>query len=49
MTAMQSLDPTAPGVSVRERRVHAAIADDKAMMRAAAELTRDIGEAREDI
>lgn len=49
MTAMQTLDPAAPDVSVPERRIHAAIADDKAMMRAAAELTRDIAEARADI
>jgi len=46
MTATQIFDPAAPDVRPSERRVHAAIADDKAMMRAAAELTRDIGEAR---
>ena len=46
MTATQTLDPSAPDVRLAERRVHAAIADDKAMMRAAAELTRDIGKAR---
>jgi fatty acid desaturase len=46
MTATQTLDPAAPGVRSPERRIHAAIADDKAMMRAAAELTRDLAEAR---
>jgi fatty acid desaturase len=46
MTATQTFDPAAPGVRTPARRVHAEIADDKAMMRAAAELTRDIGEAR---
>lgn len=46
MTATQFLDPAAPQAGSTERRIHAAIADDKAMMRAAAELTRDIGEAR---
>ncbi len=35
-----------PDVGAPARRVHAEIPDDKAMMRAAAELTRDIGEAR---
>jgi fatty acid desaturase len=49
MTATQTLDPAAPGVRSPARRVHAAFADDKAMMRAAAELTRDIGEARASI
>lgn len=49
MTATQTLDPAAPGVRSPERRIHAAIPDDKAMMRAAAELTRDIGEARPGI
>jgi fatty acid desaturase len=46
MTATQTFDPAAPGVRSPGRRVQAAIADDKAMMRAAAELTRDIVEAR---
>jgi fatty acid desaturase len=46
MTATQTLDPAAPGVRSPGRRVHAAIPDDKAMMRTAAELTRDIAEAR---
>ena len=49
MTAMQSLDPAAADVSAPPRRIHAAIVDDKAMMRAAAELTRDIAEARAGI
>src|SRR6478735_616004 len=49
MTATQIFDPAASAVRASERRVHAAIADDKAMMRAAAELTRDIGEARPGI
>jgi len=49
MTATQTFDPAAPGVRSPERRVHAAIADDKAMMRAAAELTRDISQARAGI
>jgi fatty acid desaturase len=49
MTVIQSLDPAAAGLRTPERRVHSAIADDKAMMRAAAELTRDIGEARAGI
>ncbi|WP_442864398.1 fatty acid desaturase family protein [Aurantiacibacter sp. MUD11] len=34
---------------VQRRRIHAQIPDDKAMMRAAAELTRDINTARADI
>ena len=46
MTATQTFDPAAPDARTPARRVHAEIADDKAMMRAAAELTRDIGEAR---
>ena len=49
MTAYQTLDPAAPDVRPVERRVHAAIPDDKAMMRAAAELTRDLAEARPGI
>jgi len=46
MTATQTFDPAVTGVRSPGRRVHAAIPDDKAMMRAAAELTRDIAEAR---
>lgn len=46
MTAYQTLEPAVPNRRTPERRVHAAIPDDKQMMRAAAELTRDIGEAR---
>jgi fatty acid desaturase len=46
MTATQILDPAAPDVRRGERRIHAAVPDDKTMMRAAAELTRDIAEAR---
>ena len=49
MTAYQTLDPAAPDVGIPARRVHAAIPDDKAMMRAAAELTRDLAEARPGI
>jgi len=49
MTAYPTLEPAAPDLRMPERRVHAAIADDKQMMRAAAELTRDIGEARPSI
>jgi fatty acid desaturase len=49
MTATQTFDPAAPDVRTPARRVHAEIADDKAMMRAAAELTRDIGQARPGI
>jgi fatty acid desaturase len=49
MTAIQSIEPAAPQARSAERRIHAAIADDKAMMRAAAELTRDIGVARPGI
>jgi len=49
MTATQFLDPAAPQAGSTQRLIHAAIADDKAMMRAAAELTRDIGEARASV
>jgi fatty acid desaturase len=35
-----------PGTATVRRRVHAQIADDKAMLRAAVELTRDLGEAK---
>jgi fatty acid desaturase len=46
MTATQTFDPAIPDARSASRRIHADIPDDKAMMRAAAELTRDIGEAR---
>ena len=52
MDATQPLDTASPGTedlagtAAARRRVHAQIADDKAMMRAAVELTRDLGEAR---
>jgi fatty acid desaturase len=47
MEAVHPLDPALPGPATTERRrVHARIADDKAMLRAAVELTRDLGEAR---
>ncbi len=46
MNATQSIDAAGPQARLSERRVHAAIADDREMMRAAAELTRDIGVAR---
>jgi fatty acid desaturase len=46
MTAIQTFGPAMPDARTPARRVHAEIPDDKAMMRAAAELTRDIGEAR---
>lgn len=46
MTVIQTFDPPVPDVRRPARRIHAAIADDKAMLRAAAELTRDIGAAR---
>jgi fatty acid desaturase len=46
MTATQTFDPAAPAARPSARRVHAQIPDDKALMRAASELTRDIGEAR---
>ena len=49
MTAYQSIDPAAPEVQATDRRIHAKIADDKAMMKAAAELTRDINRARPEI
>lgn len=49
MTAYQSIDPAAPEVQTTRRRIHAEIADDKAMMKAAAELTRDINRARPEI
>lgn len=46
MTAYQTIEPAAPDVRTPPRRVHAAIPDDKAMMRTAVELTRDLAEAR---
>jgi fatty acid desaturase len=49
MTATQTFDPAAPDLRTPARRVHAEIPDDKAMLRAAAELTRDIAEARAGI
>jgi len=49
MTATQIVDPAALDARTSERRSHAAIADDKEMLRAAVELTRDIGEARPGI
>ena len=49
MTVTQTFDPARPDGRGPERRVHGAIPDDKAMMRTAAELTRDIAEARPGI
>lgn len=49
MTATRTLDPAARDALPQRRRVHAEIPDDKVMMRAAADLTRDIGEARPGI
>ena len=49
MTATQTLDPAVPDVRLSERRIHADIPDDKVMMRAAAELTRDLARARPEI
>ncbi len=49
MTAIQPIEPAATEARFAERRVLSAIADDKAMLRAAAELTRDIGDARPGI
>ena len=46
MTPYQTFDPAAPDAGTPRRRIHATIPDDKDMMRAAAELTRDIAEAR---
>jgi len=46
MEATQPLDPAQAGPATGRRRVHAQIADDKAMLRAAVELTRDLAEAR---
>ena len=49
MEAGTALDKTATGPDAGRRRVHAQIPDDKAMLRAAAELTRDINTARPEI
>ncbi|QZH76563.1 MAG: fatty acid desaturase [Erythrobacter sp.] len=49
MDATPFPEAAAIGPSAERRRVHAQIPDDKAMLRAAVELTRDIGEARADI
>lgn len=49
MTAIETLQGAAADGPANARRVHAAIPDDRAMMRAAAELTRDISDARPDI
>lgn len=47
--ATRTIEETAPGSAAGRRRIHAQIPDDKAMLRAAVELTRDIGEARPEI
>jgi len=49
MTAYQTLRSETQGLQPSMRRVHAAIGDDKAMLRAAAELTRDISAARPQV
>ena len=49
MDATTLPDDAATGPSAGRRRVHAQIPDDKAMLRAAAELTRDINTARPEI
>jgi fatty acid desaturase len=54
MDATQALGPAEPGsemdgTALGRRRVHAQIADDKAMLRSAVELTRDLTEARPGI
>jgi len=49
MTAYQTFDPALPDVDSPVRRVHSAIPDDKAMLRTAAQLTRDLSEARPGI
>ena len=46
MDASRAIEEAASGASPARRRVHAQIPDDKAMLRAAAELTRDINTAR---
>ena len=47
--ATTTIDDTAPGMQAGRRRVHANIPDHKAMLRAAADLTRDINRARPEI
>ncbi len=49
MTVYQSLDPAMPAPAVAPRIAHSQIPDDKDMLRAAAELTRDINMARPEI
>ena len=49
MTATTIPDENTAPAQAGERRVHAQIPDDKAMLRAAAELTRDINTARPEI
>ncbi len=49
MNAYRTLDPAASGQEAASAVRKSEIPDDKAMLRAAAELTRDIGEARPDI
>tara|TARA_A100001391_G_scaffold23304_4_gene12836 strand:+ start:34715 stop:35806 length:1092 start_codon:yes stop_codon:yes gene_type:complete len=49
MNATTTIEPAHSGSGTARRRVHAQIPDDKAMLRAAAELTRDINVARPEI
>lgn len=49
MDASQISDTPVTGTSAGRRRVHAQIPDDKAMLRAAAEATRDLNTARPEI
>ncbi|MEO0063344.1 MAG: hypothetical protein RLZZ08_1904 [Pseudomonadota bacterium] len=49
MTSAQITSPAANGASTSERRIHAQIPDDRDMLRAAVELTRDISAARPGI
>lgn len=49
MSASTAIDTNAASGPASHRRVHAQIPDDKAMLRAAAELTRDINTARPEI
>ena len=49
MSATALPDDPARAAAATRRRVHADIPDDKAMLRAAVELTRDLGEARPSI
>ncbi len=46
MTMQQTIDPVFPQSPVRATRAQFVLSDDKAMLRAARDLTRDIGEAR---